>query len=75
MSRFWIFLSSVWQEAKKVSWPSRKNLLKSTGIVLIIIAFVAVYLFVVDFGLMNAFAKIVYPIFLGGVSNTSVPGQ
>ncbi len=75
MSKFWIFLSSVWQEAKKVSWPSRKNLMKSTGVVLIIVAFVAVYLFAVDFGLLNAFSKLVYPIFLGGLAGSSTPSQ
>lgn len=65
MSKFWIFLTSVWQEAKKINWPTRKELLNSTIIVLIIIAFVAVYLFAVDFGLLQFFTLLVYPVFLG----------
>ncbi|PNR95943.1 preprotein translocase subunit SecE [Petrotoga sp. 9PWA.NaAc.5.4] len=64
MSKFWIFLTSVWQEAKKINWPTRKELLNSTIIVLIIIAFVAVYLFAVDFGLLQFFTLLVYPVFL-----------
>lgn len=64
MSKFWIFLTSVWQEAKKINWPTRKELLNSTIIVLIIIAFVAIYLFAVDFGLLQFFTLLVYPVFL-----------
>ncbi|MDN5341775.1 preprotein translocase subunit SecE [Oceanotoga sp. DSM 15011] len=73
MSKFWVFLSSVWQEAKKVSWPSKKDLMKSTGVVLVIILFVSVYLLVIDWGLLSAFTKWVYPIFLGGMATNMTP--
>jgi preprotein translocase subunit SecE len=66
MSKIWIFLSSVWQEAKRITWPSKKQLLNSTSVVLVILVFVAVYLLVVDFGLLAFFSKLVYPVFLGG---------
>ncbi|MDY6896112.1 MAG: preprotein translocase subunit SecE, partial [Thermotogota bacterium] len=63
MSKFWIFLTSVWQEAKKINWPTRKELLNSTLVVLIVIAIFAVYLFAVDFGLLQLFSWLVYPVF------------
>jgi len=53
MSKFWIFLTSVWQEAKKIKWPTKKELLNSTLVVLVILVVVAAYLFVVDFGLVQ----------------------
>ncbi len=28
MSKFWIFLTSVWQEAKKIKWPTKKRITK-----------------------------------------------
>jgi len=66
MSKFWIFLTSVWQEAKKINWPTRKELLNSTIVVLIVIAIFAVYLFALDFGLLQLFSWLVYPVFLRG---------
>ncbi|HOT31736.1 MAG TPA: preprotein translocase subunit SecE [Petrotogaceae bacterium] len=66
MSKFWVFLSQVWQEAKKVTWPSKKELLNSTVIVLAILLFFAVYLFAVDLGLMTFFKNLIYPITFGG---------
>ena len=68
VSKFWVFLSSVMQEAKKVNWPSKKELLNSTAVVLVIIIFVALYLMLVDFGMLNFFQKLVYPLLLGGAS-------
>ncbi|HOO74067.1 MAG TPA: preprotein translocase subunit SecE [Tepiditoga sp.] len=65
MSKFWLFLSSVWQEVKKINWPSKKNLMSSTGIVLVIILFVTLYLFVADLGLSALFDNIIYPLMLG----------
>lgn len=66
MSKFWIFLSSVWQEVKRISWPSKKQLMSSTAVVMVILLFVAVYLFVVDFGLLSFFSSLIYPLFEGG---------
>ncbi|BBE32127.1 protein translocase subunit SecE [Tepiditoga spiralis] len=75
MSKFWVFLSSVMQEARKVNWPSRKELLNSTAVVLVIIVFIALYLMLVDFGMLNFFQKLVYPLLLGGASATLPPGK
>jgi len=65
MSKFWIFLTSVWQEAKKIKWPTKKELLNSTLVVVVILVVVSVYLFLVDFGLVQFFTHLVYPFFLG----------
>ncbi|KLO22352.1 MULTISPECIES: preprotein translocase subunit SecE [unclassified Marinitoga] len=62
MSKFWLFLSSVMQEAKKVKWPNRKEAVNSTLIVLAILIFVSLYLFIADYGLLNLFSKVVYPL-------------
>lgn len=62
MSRFWLFLSSVMQESKKVKWPNRKEAINSTLIVLAILIFVSLYLFIADYGLLNLFTKIIYPL-------------
>ncbi|SHE27994.1 preprotein translocase subunit SecE [Marinitoga hydrogenitolerans DSM 16785] len=62
MSKFWLFLSSVMQESKKVKWPNKKEAMTSTLIVLAIIIFVSLYLFIADYGLLNLFSKVIYPI-------------
>jgi preprotein translocase subunit SecE len=45
------FLREVRTELKKVTWPSRKETLASTGVVLIVVFMVAVYLGLVDLAL------------------------
>ncbi|KAF2955611.1 preprotein translocase subunit SecE [Marinitoga sp. 38H-ov] len=62
MSKFWVFLSSVIQEGKKVKWPNRKEAVNSTLIVLAILIFVSLYLFIADYGLLNLFSKVIYPL-------------
>ena len=42
------FRHDVWLEMKKVSWPSRGEVVNTTIVVLIAIFFFAVYLFVAD---------------------------
>jgi len=42
------FLSQAKAELKKVVWPTRKQTLASTGVVMIIVAFAALYLGIVD---------------------------
>ena len=42
------YLKDVRQEMSKVSWPSREELIESTGIVLILTGILAVYMFAVD---------------------------
>jgi len=42
------FITEVIAELRKVSWPTRSQLLQSTGIVLVVVAIVAVYLAALD---------------------------
>jgi preprotein translocase subunit SecE len=42
------FLQSAWLESKKVTWPSREELVESTRVVIVASFVVMVYLFVVD---------------------------
>lgn len=49
--RFKKFLSDVRAEFKKVTWPTREQTLKQTGVVLVIVAITGVFLGMVDFGL------------------------
>jgi len=43
------FLSEFRVEMKKVSWPNRKEVIASTGVVLAVVVFVSLYLGVTDF--------------------------
>ena len=43
------FLQEVWAELKKVHWPTRKETYAATGVVLVIVGLIAVYLGGVDF--------------------------
>jgi len=45
------FLREVKVELKKVSWPSRKETIGSTSVVLIVVIIVALFLGLVDIGL------------------------
>ncbi len=47
------FLREVKTELKKVTWPSRKDSLSGTAIVLVTVFILAVFLGVVDTGLSN----------------------
>ncbi len=42
------FVRQVRQEASKVTWPTRKETLQATGMVLAMVAFAAVFFFLVD---------------------------
>jgi len=42
------FLSQAKAELKKVTWPSRKQTLASTGVVMVIVAVMALYLGIID---------------------------
>jgi preprotein translocase subunit SecE len=43
------FFSEAKTELKKVTWPSRKQTLASTSVVIIIVLIVAIYLGIVDY--------------------------
>jgi len=47
------FLREVRQELKKVTWPSRKDTLSATVVVLFAVCVIAVFLGIVDSGLSN----------------------
>lgn len=52
------FFSDVKAEFKKVTWPSKEQTLKQTGVVLVIVAIIGVFLGIVDFGL-NELVKMI----------------
>lgn len=47
------FLREARVELKKVKWPTKKELLAVTAMVLVLVLFVAVYLGAIDFGLLK----------------------
>jgi preprotein translocase subunit SecE len=53
------FLGEVAVELRKVYWPPRKETIGFTGVVVIIVAFVAVYLGLVDY-LLSLFMGLVF---------------
>jgi preprotein translocase subunit SecE len=48
ISRATEFLANVKSELKKVTWPTRKDTYASTVVVLLLVLFVAVFLWIVD---------------------------
>lgn len=52
------FLIDTESEMKKVSWPTMKEVVKSSIVVIIAIIILAAYLFIVDVGLDSIFKKI-----------------
>ena len=52
------FLREVKLELKKVSWPSRREIAGSTGVVILNVVFVAVYLGIMDYLLQLAMRQI-----------------
>ena len=52
------FLRGVKVEFSKVEWPSRKDLIGSTLVVLLLVVFFAIYLGVVDFVLSTLAARV-----------------
>jgi preprotein translocase subunit SecE len=53
------FLREAKTELKKVKWPTRKELLASTTMVIILVLVIALYLGLVDIGLINIINRIV----------------
>ena len=53
------FLREARMELKKVKWPTRKELLASTAVVIVLSLLVALYLGVVDFGLIKIIRLVV----------------
>ncbi|MBW2030179.1 MAG: preprotein translocase subunit SecE [Deltaproteobacteria bacterium] len=53
------FLREAKIELKKVKWPTRKELLASTAMVIILVLIVALFLGLIDFGLIKAIKNVV----------------
>ena len=45
---FFAFAQEAWQEAERVSWPTRKETIQTTGIVFAFVVVMALFLFGVD---------------------------
>ena len=45
------FLNDAKIELKKVSWPAPKQALASTGVVIVVVIIISIFLGIVDFGL------------------------
>ena len=46
--RFITFAHEAYEEAKRVTWPTREETLKTTGVVFLFVGVMAVFLFMVD---------------------------
>jgi preprotein translocase subunit SecE len=55
---FLAFARESWEEAKRVVWPSRKETLQTTGVVFLFVFVMAVFLWLVDFGLVTLTQKL-----------------
>jgi len=53
------FLREAKVELKKVKWPTRKELLASTAVVIVLVLAVAFFLGLIDFGLIKIIKNIV----------------
>ncbi len=51
--RFWRFLRESFREMKKVSWPTGRQTMKNSAVVLVCIVVVALILAVLDYGYSN----------------------
>ena len=47
-------------ECKKIDWPNAQTILKSTGVVLLVVAIVASFVFALDFGLKEGIEELKY---------------
>lgn len=45
---FFTFAQEAWTEAGRVSWPTRKETIQTTGIVFVFVVIMALFLFAVD---------------------------
>jgi preprotein translocase subunit SecE len=55
VKQYWLstkqFVTEAWQELRKVTWPSRKEALGGTAMVLFLVIVISIFLGLVDFGL------------------------
>ena len=45
---FFVFAQEAWQEAGRVSWPTRKETMQTTAIVFVFVVIMALFLFTID---------------------------
>ncbi|KPJ62138.1 MAG: preprotein translocase subunit SecE [Deltaproteobacteria bacterium DG_8] len=53
------FLADAKVELKKVTWPTRKELLSTTAIVIVLVLIVAFFLGIVDLGLLKMIKNVI----------------
>jgi preprotein translocase subunit SecE len=53
------FLSDAKVELKKVTWPTRKELLSTTAIVIVLVIIISLFLGIVDFGLVKIIKNVI----------------
>jgi preprotein translocase subunit SecE len=53
------FVKESWQELQKVHWPSRKETYAATGLVIIVVVLVSIYLAIIDLGLTTLIQAII----------------
>jgi preprotein translocase subunit SecE len=53
------FLAEARIELKKVTWPTRKELLSTTAVVILLVLLVALFLGIVDFGLVKIIRNVI----------------
>ena len=59
LTRLQVFLREVNAERKKVTWPSRKETLGSTGVVIVVVFIIAIFLGFVDIGLSKVVSRLI----------------
>ncbi len=55
---FAAFSRESWEEAKRVVWPTRKETLQTTGVVFLFVVVMAIFLWLVDWGLITVTQKL-----------------
>jgi len=55
---FWRFFSEVRNEAKKISWPTRKQLISSTGAVIVVLIVAGAFLAIMDLLYTNVITEL-----------------
>jgi preprotein translocase subunit SecE len=53
------FLSDAKVELKKVTWPTKKELLSTTAVVIVLVILIAFFLGVVDLGLVKIIKNVI----------------
>ena len=54
------FIQQVREEAAKISWPSRKETMISTVMVMVMVTFASIFFLIVDFLLKTGIDKILF---------------